>query len=43
MKKFFALFLSSIFAIDETLLMLMMNQNSARNPNQVILVFKNHI
>ena len=32
--KFFAFFISAILAIDSTLLMLMMNQNSVQNPAQ---------
>ena len=32
--KFFGFFISTIFALESTLLMLMMNQNSIRDPNQ---------
>ena len=32
--KFFAFLISAILAIDSTLLMLMMNQNSVQNPSQ---------
>ena len=32
--KIFGFFFSAIFALDSTMLMLMMNQNSVQNPNQ---------